>query len=256
VPSQQIDLRRQYRRIADQITTLVATGEFPAGSQLPAERDLANRLGVSRASVRDAVIVLAIRGVVEIRDGVGIFAIAPSQAAGADRDEGAGPLELLNARWLVEGEVAALAAQEATADDVAGLRRAIERMAAHVDDFAIREECDRDFHLRLAAATGNGSLQSVVAQLWDERAELWQRMERHFHTKELEQQTIRDHAAIVRAVAARDPVAARAAMHRHLSRVAKEFQRDIEKRSAHGERAAKGVAKPKLRGRRPPELPR
>jgi DNA-binding FadR family transcriptional regulator len=101
-------------------------------------------------------------------------------------------------------------------------------MTAHVDDFAIREDADRDFHLRLAKATGNGSLELVVEGLWNQRAELWGRMQQHFHTTDLAQQTIRDHAAIMRAVASGDAPSARAAMHRHLSRVIKEFQRGLE----------------------------
>ena len=84
------------------------------------------------------------------------------------------------------------------------LRQSVERMATHVDDFAIREDSDRDFHLRLAKATGNSSLELVVDGLWNQRAELWGRMQQHFHTNKLAEQTIRDHAAIVRAVAAHD----------------------------------------------------
>jgi len=144
-----------------------------------------------------------------------------------------------------------LVALPATEADIAALRQAVERMTSHVDNFAIREESDREFHLRLAEATGNGSLETVVEGLWNQRAELWGRMQHHFHTKELAQQTIRDHAAIVRAVAARDPDAARAAMHRHLGRVAREFQRGLDDdRRAAGDAAKALVAPPKQRKER------
>jgi len=231
VPLQQVQPRRLYRQIADQIAGLIAAGEFSPGSRLPAERELASKLGVSRASVREAIISLEIGGLVDVRVGTGVFVATPKEpAVGTARDAGPGPFELLNARKLVEGEIAALAATEATEGDIAALRDTVERMAAHVDDFAIREESDRDFHLRLAECTGNGSLELVVEGLWDQRAELWGRMQHHFHTRELAQQTIRDHAAIVRAVAARDADGARAAMHRHLARVAREFQRGVDDR--------------------------
>jgi len=134
---------------------------------------------------------------------------------------------LLNARKMVEGEIAALAATEASAADIESLKSSVQRMTTHIDDFAVREDSDREFHLALAKATGNGSLELVVEGLWNQRAELWGRMQQHFHTSDLATQTIRDHAAIVRAVAAHDPAGARGAMHRHLSRVIKEFQRGL-----------------------------
>ena len=103
-------------------------------------------------------------------------------------------------------------------------------MEAHIDDFAIREASDRDFHLAVAKATGNSSLELVVEGLWAQRAELWGRMQRHFHTTELARKTIRDHSAILGAIEGRDPEAARAAMHRHLTRVVREFQRGLDDR--------------------------
>jgi DNA-binding FadR family transcriptional regulator len=254
---QRIDPQRQYRLVADQIVALIAAGEFPSGSRLPTEHELASRLGVTRASLRDAIISLEMRGLLEVRVGAGIFvtAASPSMADSLPEAE-TGPLELLSARLLIEGEIAALAAREATGDDIAALRGAVERMARHLDDFAIREECDRYFHVRLAGSTRNGSLQSVVEGLWDQRAALWGRMEHHFHTKGLAEQTIRDHAAVVQAVAARDAAAARGAMHRHLSRVAKEFQRGVEEESPDDARVVPGTAKPRSRTRRPTAHPR
>ena len=66
MPFQSIEPRRLYRQIADQIRTLIGSGEFPAGSRLPSERDLAKQLGVSRPSVREALIALVLRRSVEI----------------------------------------------------------------------------------------------------------------------------------------------------------------------------------------------
>lgn len=227
MPLQFVEPRRLYRQIADQIAGLIAAGEFLPGSRLPAERELAAKLGVSRASVREAIISLEIGGLVEVRVGTGIFVTA-KQGPESARDAGPGPFELLNARKLVEGEIAALAATSANGDDVEALQQSVDRMAEHVADFDIREDSDREFHLRLAKATGNGSLELVVEGLWNQRAELWGRMQQHFHTTDLAEQTIRDHAAIVRAVAARDAAGARLAMHRHLSRVIKEFQSGLD----------------------------
>ena len=229
MPLQAVEPKRLYRQIADQLAQLIASGEFPAGTRLPAERELAVSLGVSRTSVREAIISLEMSGLVEVRVGTGIFVANPSEGTGRfGGDAGPGPFELLAARKLVEGEIAALAARMATAADAAALKQSVERLEANVDDFAAREAEDRDFHLRLARATGNGSLELVVEGLWNQRAELWGRLQQHFHTDALAVRTIRDHAAIAAAVAARDPDAARAAMHRHLARVMREFQRRVD----------------------------
>jgi DNA-binding FadR family transcriptional regulator len=224
-----VEPRRLYRQIADQIAGLIAAGEFKPGSRLPAERELATKLGVSRASVREAIISLEIGGLVEVRIGTGIFVTATAAAAGArDRDVGPGPFELLGARKLIEGEIAALAAANASEHDIEALQQNVKRMESNIEDFGAREDSDRDFHLRLAKASGNGSLELVVEGLWAQRAELWGRMQKHFHTPELARQTIRDHAAIVKAIAARDASGARAAMRRHLARVVHEFERGLE----------------------------
>jgi DNA-binding FadR family transcriptional regulator len=228
VPLQAVEPKRLYRQIADQIAGLIAKGEFPNGSRLPAERELASKLGVSRASVREAIISLEIAGLVEVRVGTGIFVKARTASGSGAKDAGPGPFELLNARKLIEGEIAALAAKHATAPDIDGLRASVERMDANVDDFAIREDADRDFHLRIAKATRNGSLELVVEGMWEQRAELWGRMQQHFHTRDLAHATVRDHSAIVKAIAAHDPDGARAAMHRHMARVVREFQRGLD----------------------------
>lgn len=244
MPLQAVESRRLYRQIADQIAHLIESGEFPSGTRLPAERELATSLGVSRASVREAIISLEIGGLVEVRVGTGIFVTAPQRTTAAGEDAGPGPFELLQARKMIEGEIAALAASKATAEDLDALRECVARMEAHVDDFAVREASDRDFHLHVAKATRNGSLELVVQGLWDQRAELWRRTQRHFHTPDLARKTIRDHGAILAAIAAHDAAGARAAMHRHLARVVREFQRGLNGREEEG--SARGPA----RGRR------
>lgn len=239
MPLQAVEPKRLYRQIADQLAQLIASGEFPAGTRLPAERELAASLGVSRTSVREAIISLEMSGLVEVRVGTGIFVTAAKPAPPRGEDAGPGPFELLDARKLVEGEIAALAARNATPADVAALEESVARLAAGNHDFALREAEDQNFHLLLARATGNGSLELVVEGLWGQRAELWGRLQSHFHTPELAEKTIRDHQAIAAAVAAHDPERARGALHRHLSRVAKEFQRGVD--SAQRQAAAKAA---------------
>ena len=251
MPLQAVEPRRLYRQIADQLAQLIASGEFPSGSRLPAERELAVSLGVSRTSVREAIISLEMSGLVELRVGTGIFVTSrPEGITRGARDAGPGPFELLAARKIVEGEIAALAATVATPEDADALSKSVERLGASVNDFSARESEDRDFHLRLAKATGNSSLELVVEGLWDQRAELWGRLQQHFHTTDLAQRTIRDHAAIAAAVAAHDPDAARGAMHRHLARVEREFQRGVDNTNEPGRpRAAGATARPRAKRR-------
>jgi DNA-binding FadR family transcriptional regulator len=238
VPLQTVEPTRLYRQIADQIAALIASGEFRAGERLPAERELATLLGVSRTSVREAIICLELAGCVEVRVGTGIFVTDEARTAGRrpprigieiPAGDGPGPFELLSARRLIEGEIAALAARSVKRRDVAALHGTLQRMREHPDDFEIRDAADREFHVRIAQATGNGALAAVVDQMWvQRRGELWSRMETHFHTAELHRRTLEDHGAIVAALEARDQDAARLAMHRHLDRVVREFQRRWE----------------------------
>ena len=248
MPLTAVEPKRLYRQIADQIAQLIASGEFPAGSRLPAERELAVSLGVSRTSVREAIISLEMSGLVAVRVGTGIFVTGPDSASGRNGDDGGpGPFELLDARRLIEGEIAALAARQGKPDDFDAIRKCVQQMEQQVDDFSAREAADRDFHLRIAKATGNSSLELVVEGLWDQRAELWGRLQQHFHTHDLALQTIRDHAAIAKAIAARDADAARSAMHRHISRVAREFQRGVDEKTQPS--AAAPARKPSPRPR-------
>jgi len=227
VPLQTVEPLRLYRQIAGQIAGLIDNGEFPAGSRLPAERELATLLGVSRTSVREAIISLEIAGRVEVRVGSGIFVAAPGAAQIVGLvDEGPSPFELLAARRLIEGEIAALAARSIKKADIAALRATVVRMREHAENFGKRDAADREFHVRIAAATGNGSLALVAEGLWQQRrGKLWSRIEAYFHTKKIREGTILDHAAIIDALERHDADGAREAMHKHLGRVEREFAR-------------------------------
>jgi len=231
MPIATVETRRLYRQIATQLSALIASGEFAVGQRLPSERELAVQLGVSRPSLREALIALELEGLVEVRVGAGIWVTA---ASGRDpstpaQNEGEGPFELLRARWLIEGEIAAVAAREATAADLASIRATLtemERLEKRQEDFSA---FDREFHLRIAASTRNGVLQAVVEDLWDRgRGAMWRLMEQHFQTPELRAASVADHRAILQALVAHDLREARNAMRAHLKRVDSEFARGWE----------------------------
>jgi GntR family transcriptional regulator, uxu operon transcriptional repressor len=230
MPIQAVEVQRLYRQIADHLSALIAAGEFPEGSRLPSERDLAEQLGVSRPSVREALIALEVAGKVDVRVGSGIFVAARRPVPLADpSSEGQGPFELLRARALVEGEVAAQAARTAKPEELDVVRAAVGEMRARQRRNLNPEGADRDFHLGIARATHNSALVSVVQDLWDRgRGDIWKRMEHHFQTPELRVAILGDHQAILAALEARDARGARSAMKRHLERVDREFSRGWE----------------------------
>ena len=225
-----VETRRLYRQIAAQLSALIASGEFAVGQRLPSERDLAVQLGVSRPSLREALIALELEGLVEVRVGAGIWVTAASGRGAAasvpHEHEGEGPFELLRARWLIEGEIAAMAAREANDADLASIRAALTEMERLEKQHQDCSAFDREFHLRIAASTRNGVLQAVVEDLWDRgRGAMWRLMEQHFQTPALQAASVADHRAILQALGAHDPREARNAMRSHLKRVDSEFAR-------------------------------
>ncbi len=229
MPIEAINTDRLYRKIAEQLSQLIASGELSPGQRLPAERDLAKQLGVSRPSVREALIALEIEGKVEIRVGSGVYVSPPRPVPVSTREEGEGPFEMLRARRAVEGEVAALAAKEANADDVAELRAAHDELRTLSTANESTEAADRRLHLAIARAAHNAPLYAAVELLWNQgRGELWKLMEAHFQTPALRAATLRDHKAVIDAIAGHRPAAARKAMHAHLDRVDREFTKGWE----------------------------
>lgn len=229
MPFQSIEPRRLYRQIADQIRALIRAGEFAAGARLPPERDLAKQLGVSRPSVREALIALEVEGLVEVRIGSGIYVLAPNGRAAAavpDDDAPAGPFELLRARYVIESECAALAAKSARKPQVVAIEQALDEMTREHADGKQPLSADRLFHLRIAEATGNGALVHVVKTLWEERTgPLYQQLEHHYDDPALWATALAEHRAVLKAIAARDAAAAKAAMQRHLNMAYKRFSK-------------------------------
>lgn len=217
MPIQTIEPRRLYRQIADQLRLLIEAGEFPAGARLPPERDLALKLGVSRPSVREALIALEVEGWVEVRMGSGVYV---QSLAGAPRASltAESPLETIRARRTIESELAAQAALNPVPALVAGLREAVDAMEdeARVGSVPIRG--DRLFHLRVAEMANNAVLVRVVGDLFDERHNpLSVKLGDYFENSDSWAVAITEHRRVIDAIEAGDEQGARAAMHQHLS---------------------------------------
>jgi DNA-binding FadR family transcriptional regulator len=231
MPLQAVENRRLYRQIADQIAALIEKGEYGAGARLPPERDLARQLGVSRPSVREALIALEVEGYVEVRVGSGVYVTRERPAAAEALAADSGPFELIRARWIIEAECAALAAKNATRAQIRAIGEAIDEMEAQRDRGTLPLGADRQFHLRIAEASGNSALALVVKTLWDQRqGPLFLRLEHHFDTPALWTVAIREHRDIAGAIARHDTAGARAAMRRHMDQAAKRFSASWDKR--------------------------
>jgi DNA-binding FadR family transcriptional regulator len=215
---------RLYRVVADRIQELIRNENIAAGERLPSERDLATKLSVSRASLREALIALELGGVIEVRGGSGVYVSELPEPA-ALPEAGPGPFEVLSARRLIESEIAAIAARVATDSAIDAILQAVVEMEKHHADYSSNEQADRNFHLAIARATGNSALVGSLNYLWDQRGRLWHKLKEHFQTEELRQETLKDHRRILEAIAAHDPAAARKAMRAHLERVTRTFSR-------------------------------
>ena len=169
MPLEAIEPRRLYRQIADQLRHLIDQGEYVVGSRLPAERVLADRLRVSRPTVREALIALEVEGRLKIRVGSGIYVVEQQPAAvvpGGAAIEG--PLELLRARAFVESAVAEEAAARARSEDIERL----DEILLEVDHQQSGDgliALDRRFHAAIAAILDNAVLVRFVGQLFDLR---------------------------------------------------------------------------------------
>jgi DNA-binding FadR family transcriptional regulator len=228
MPIESIDNRRLYRQIADQISRLIETGEYCAGGRLPAERVLAEQLGVSRPTVREALIALEMEGRVDIRGGAGVFVLEAGaeaeRASAASEVPAPGPFEVLFARDLVEPEVAALAARNAAAEHLLAMAQALADMVCCSAANPQRLVFDRRFHFALAEASGNSALVLSVHALWAPREQpVYLRLEDHFHSEAVWQRAIIEHREIFEAVKRADGKGARAAMHRHLKNARMRF---------------------------------
>ena len=218
------DNRRVYQQIADQVLQLIQAGEFAVNSRLPSERDLAEQFKVSRPSVREALIALEVMGFVQIKMGSGVYVCKPNMRKQPAPVKEFAPFELIQARALIEAEIAAQAAIHRTDAQLLELEQRLQDMSAQSAQQKNPLAADREFHAVLARATGNQVLASLVEQLFDARmGVLFSRLANYFDTQATWEQAIKEHRAVLRAVKAQDPERARAAMRHHMERAYKRF---------------------------------
>ena len=165
--------------VAEQIRQQILRGELRAGDRLPGNRELAAMLGVSMGSIREAISMLSVEGLIEARAGRGTFVAHGSRGAGmptgqATLYERKYVEELIEAREILEMQIVELAAQRASDEQLAALDRLLTQLEARVRDPAGYAEADVQFHLTLAQAAGNRVLAAAMANV---RAALKREME-------------------------------------------------------------------------------
>jgi GntR family transcriptional repressor for pyruvate dehydrogenase complex len=203
------------RRLLDYFTS----GRLPRGARLPAERRLAESLGVGRSAVREALAALELLGVVSVRPGSGTY-LKGSASELLPQTLSWGVLlgerrtrELVEVRYALEVQAARLTAARATPGTVAALEAALTTMAEHRDAFDTFVEADMRFHQLLAEASGNASLADLLTTVRS-LIRVW--VERAVSDVEHTGRTIEEHTAVVAALRRADPDAAAAAMDRHM----------------------------------------
>ena len=209
--------KRMYKSIVDKILLSIDSGDFPKGGRLPPERELAERYSVSRPTIREAIIALEALERVEVKTGSGIY-VLESATGWKGVDSSISPFELTEARAMIEGEAAALAALMMTNEQLAELEVALNEMSSN--DPLVFEEADKKFHQIIAHATGNKMLDSVINNLWHVRDSSPSVHRAYQAICETDgNQRVQEHMDIFEALQKHDDKAARVAMHQHFSRI-------------------------------------
>jgi GntR family transcriptional regulator, transcriptional repressor for pyruvate dehydrogenase complex len=207
---------RLYEQVADQISTWIAENGLHPGDRLPPERELAQRLGVSRATLSQALVALEVIGVVVVRHGDGTVLTERARTgpvieairAHADRLP-----EIIEARDALESKLAALAAVRRTDADLAAIRAALEEMERDIEAGGRGVEADEQFHGAITAAARSDLLTQMMVAIHD--------LIRETRLESLSQpgrprESLAGHQKVADAIAAGDPDAATQAMHEHV----------------------------------------
>lgn len=239
----EIKIEKVYMRVVKQIRELIKNGKLKPGDKLPPERILAERLGVSRPSVREGIVALEILGLVESRGGKGNIIKSLAGSSYPDQDlthleQGESPFEVLEARKIIEVEVAGYAAQRAQMEDIAAIDQILDSMSSIAPRISLSQGYEkgiefwsefhkfgREFHINVARAARNTVLLWIVTQLLESlKEDLWIKLkERSWSTPGRPQKHLREHRQILAAIQDKNSNIARKRMYQHLMSI----QRDL-----------------------------
>ena len=166
--------KQPYQEIADQLAAYVLGGHFQPGARLPSEQTLAENFNSRTDTVKEALVALNLAGIIDIslKNGVRVAIRLPAQHPNFIQQYGPGPLELLQARIIIEPEIAALAATTITAEDLSELEMLNNQYLQSMDNQPVSRSFDEAFHLKLARASNNNMLYDVLAGIFKTRNEM------------------------------------------------------------------------------------
>lgn len=206
--------KRMFWQIVAKVELLIDSGAYPPGSRLPPERELAEQFSVSRPTIREAIIALEVRQRVEVKTSSGVYVLNSQNYASNDIEVSA--FELTQARALIEGEAAALAAMSITDEELTALNDLLSAMEKGVNV----EAADKQFHVIISTATRNNAVLYAVQNLWKIRDECKEiRSAYKGVCSQSNSDRLEEHRSIYDALCDRDSQSARTAMHRHFNRL-------------------------------------
>ena len=221
--------RRLFWRIAESIESSIDKGEYIAGSRLPPERELADKFDVSRPTIREAIIALEVRERVQVKTGSGVYVLNTNSQSNTSQAISA--FELTQARALIEGEVAALAASCITDEELKALHKTLVVMENAKNTNSV-EEADKKFHSIIAEATRNGAMILSVDNLWELRESTIEIIKDYKNVCSSDtESTLKEHTEIYNALKEKDAAKARLAMHRHFNRLINSLFDTVEAKS-------------------------
>lgn len=213
---------RSYQYLGQQLKELIASGEYPIGSRLMPEREIAKKYDVSRSLVREALIMLEIEKLVSIKKGSGVYVINhPNLLIDEVKSLDHGPFEILQARQVIESAIAACAALSATKADIQEIRALLEDERIRVANNESDDANDHKFHVLIARASKNDMMAKIIDDIWAVRLQspMWDKLHEHIDNTTYRKKWLIDHENILNALQKRDPELAKKEMWQHLENV-------------------------------------
>lgn len=223
--------KRVYETIVDQLNEFFLNSEVKPGDKLPTERELASQFKVSRTSIREALHLLAMSGIIEVRQGGGSFVkttefqlLHGKLSATLIKAEKNHVYEMLEVRRALEVECASLAAKRATSQDLEKLREALDQMEQAKNDVELGLKADFDFHMMIVNATQNSIFMGLVQTIRENMKDTIRATRKHrLSNPERHEDTMNEHKEIYLAIASGNSNQAKKLMEEHITRVRKEL---------------------------------
>ncbi|MDR1519849.1 MAG: FadR family transcriptional regulator [Planctomycetota bacterium] len=222
-----------YDNVIEQLGDLIGKGSYRQGDSLPSERAMAEELGVSRNTLREALKALGLMGVLEVKHGGGYFvsddlntSIVESSFRFMSTEKPNDIRDLFATRRILEAENAALAAANSTPELVAALENDEAGIRNNLDDTEVASSYDTDYHFKIARASGNRMLNNFTKML---RWPLFRMMLKTTYIGDLMQYAVSYHRKITEAIADRNPGLARSMMNEHIMTVERTVLNDLPK---------------------------